>query len=259
MSRGRYITFVDSDDTVDERMYEILSSMARRHRAEIARCNFRRVLNQDDGGMIDVSHNAEERCLIGRELSTYCDGYFGMLPNEPLAAAPSASPCTALYAGDMIRRGDIRFPSERVVRSEDLFFNLRACQTAKRVVLSNLPLYSYLSRSGSTTKTYSSPLGKCRLLERMAPIGNEYDLRLTRSFLTAVKEACIQLAFSDESSLESAKTIRELEADLDLRSRLRRFPVHELPVRERIFAVVSSIGTGYMEVALGTLDRLRTR
>lgn len=258
-SRGRYIAFVDSDDTIDKKMYEILYSMASNYQAEIARCSFRRVSNHDSDDSISSVDDVDARCLTGLELSSYRDGYFGMLPNEALAAAPSASPCTALYAGDLIRRRGIRFPSERIVRSEDLFFNLEACQAANRVALSDLPLYNYLSRSGSTTKTYSSPLGKCRLLERMAPIGNEYDLRLTRSFLTAVKEACIQLAFSGGSIQESAKTIRGLEADLDLQSRLRHFPIRELPARERIFAAVSSVGTGYMEVVLGMLDQLRTR
>lgn len=258
-SRGRYVTFVDSDDTIDKKMYEILCSMADNYQAEIARCSFRRVSNHDEDGSALVACDVDARCLAGLDLSSYRDGYFGMLPNEALAAAPSASPCTALYAGDLIRHRGIRFPSERIVRSEDLFFNLEACQAANRVVLSDLPLYNYLSRPGSTTKTYSSPLEKCLLLERMAPLGDEYDLRITRSFLTAVKEACLQLASSGISMRDSAIIVRKLESDLDLRSRLRRFPVHELPVRERIFAVASAFGSGHVEAALGALDRLRIR
>lgn len=258
LSRGRFITFVDSDDTIDKRMYEILASMAVDNCAEIARCSFRRVRNHDENAF-SVLPDANARCLFGQELSSYRDGYFGMLPDEALSDAPSASPCTALYDGDLIRAKGVRFPSERVVRSEDLFFNLQVSYAASRLVLTDLPLYNYLSRPGSTTKTYSSPLGKCRLLERLAPSGEEFDLRLTRSFLTAVKEACIQLASSGESLESSAQVIRNLEKDLELQSRLRRFPLNELPARERLFASAAAIGTGYIEASLGKLDQLRTK
>lgn len=256
LSRGRFITFVDSDDTIDSRMYALLLTAAAEYGAQMARCSFRRVTSLASPA-VWLKGRIPTRCLVGNELKRYLDGYFGMLPSQALSDAPSMSPCTALYDGDAIRRKGIRFPSERIVRSEDLFFNIEASACVEKLVLVDAPLYNYLVRPGSTTRTYSSPIGKCELLEKYAPDGKEYSLRLTRSHLTAVKEASEQLALSGYSILESAREIRDLEKSLLLRDRLAAYPVCELPVRERLFALAARLGRGFGEALMGRLDIVR--
>lgn len=256
LSRGRFITFVDSDDTIDPRMYGVLLSAAAEHGAQMARCDFRRVSSLDVPA-IDLSADFSVRCLCGEKLKHYFDGYFGMLPSQSLDEAPSMSPCTALYDGDVVRPKGIRFPSERIVRSEDLFFNLEASACIDKLVLVDAPLYNYLVRPGSTTRTYSSPIGKCKLLEKHAPVGDKYELRLTRSFLTAVKEASIQLALSGASIAQSAREICDLETGLRLKNRLLAYPISELPGRERLFALAVRFSFGYIEALMGRLDIVR--
>lgn len=256
LSRGKFITFVDSDDTIDSRMYAILLSAAAEHGAQMARCSFRRVSNLA-APAVCLEGRIPTCCLFGNELKCYLDGYFGMLPSQALSDAPSMSPCTALYDGDAIRRKGIRFPSERAVRSEDLFFNIEASACVEKLVLVDAPLYNYLVRSGSMTRTYSSPIGKCELLEKYAPDGEEYSLRLIRSHLTAVKEASVQLALSGHSISESAREIRDLEKSLLLRGRLSVYPVCKLPGRERLFALAARFGCGFVEALMGRLDIMR--
>lgn len=256
LSRGKFITFVDSDDTIDPRMYGILLSAAMEYGAQIVRCGFRRVSSLDIP-TVDLSEGVHSRCLCGEGLKQYLDGYFGMLPSQSLSEAPSMSPCTALYDGDAVRCKGIRFPSERVVRSEDLFFNIEASACAEKLVLVDAPLYNYLARPGSTTRTYSSPVGKCELLEQCAPEGEEYEIRLTRSYLTAVKEASIQLALSGASIAQSAQEICGLENSLRLKKRLLAYPMNELPGRERLFALAVRFSFGYIEALMGRLDVVR--
>lgn len=256
LSRGKFIAFVDSDDTIDSRMYEILLSSAMEYGAQMVRCGFRRVSSLDISA-VDLSEGVYSRCLCEEELKHYLDGYFGMLPSQSLSEAPSMSPCTALYDGDTVRRRGIRFPSERVVRSEDLFFNLEVSACAEKLVLVDAPLYNYLVRPGSTTRTYSSPVGKCELLEKCAPEGGEYSLRLTRSHLTAVKEASAQLALSGCSISRSVREIRDLERRLCLKERLSAYPVGELPSREILFALAVRLGLGLAEALMGRLDIVR--
>lgn len=256
LSRGKFITFVDSDDTIDPRMYSLLLSAAAEHGAQIARCGFRRVTNLDVPA-VDLTVDISVRCLCGGELKRYLDGYFGVLPSQSLNEAPSMSPCTALYDGDAVRRRGVRFPSERVVRSEDLFFNIEASACVEKLVLVDAPFYNYLVRPGSTTRTYSSPIGKCEMLEKYAPDGEEYVLRLTRSYLTAVKEASVQLALSGRSISQSAQEIRDLEKRLRLKNRLFAYPVGELPGRERLFALAARFGLGFSEALMGRLDIVR--
>mgnify|MGYP004595552383 CR=1 FL=1 len=256
LSRGSFITFVDSDDTIDPRMYSFLLSAAVEHGARMARCGFRRVASLDVPA-VQLAADVPVRCLCGEELQDYLDGYFGMLPSQSLSEAPSMSPCTALYDGDAGRNTGIRFPSERVVRSEDLFFNIEVSACAEKMVLIDAPLYNYLVRPGSTTRTYSSPVGKCELLEKYAPDGEEYSLRLTRSYLTAVKEASMQLALSGRSISQSAQEIRDLEKRLHLKERLSAYPSVELPGRERLFALAAQLGLGFNEAIMGRLDIVR--
>ncbi|WP_418860260.1 glycosyltransferase family 2 protein [Slackia isoflavoniconvertens] len=256
LSRGRFIAFVDSDDTIDLRMYAILLSAAAEHGAQMARCSFRRVASLA-APAVQLEERIPTRCLFGNELKRYLNGYFGMLPSQALSDAPSMSPCTALYDGDAIRRKGIRFPSERIVRSEDLFFNIEASACVEKLVVVDVPLYNYLVRPGSTTRTYSSPIGKCELLEKYAPDGEEYSLRITRSHLTAVKEATVQLALSGRSIPESAREVRDLEKRLRLKERLSAYPVGELPGRERIFAFAARFGLGLSEALMGRLDIVR--
>lgn len=253
---GEYVTFVDPDDFIAPAMYERLLDLARGYRADIARCSFRRVSSRMHE-VAPVPH-AEAKLLEGDLLQAYVRGYFGMLPGESLSDAPSASPCTALYRTALLHSGDVRFPSERIVRSEDLFFNLEASTLAHRVVLVDEAHYFYYVRPGSTSRTFSSPASKCELLERMAPEGDECRMRLARTRLTSVKEGCMQLAASGVSLAAAARTIRQVERDISLRATLRGYPLGKLPTRERMFARLALLGWGWPEVLLAQLDRIRS-
>ena len=256
ISSGKFITFVDSDDTIDSRMYSTLLAAAETCDAQVARCGFRRVTAHDVSAL-EMNDDVPTRCLSGLELKRYLDGYYGMLPSESLSDAPSASPCTALYDGDIVRQRGIRFPSERLVRSEDLFFNIEASTCADRLALVDAPLYDYLVRPGSTTRTFSSPIGKCELLSKLAPEGDDYSLRLTRSYLTAIKEASIQLALSKQPLAQSVREVSNLEQRLCIKERLSSYPVDELPGRERVFAHAARLGLTLPEVLMGRIDVVR--
>lgn len=257
LSKGQCITFVDSDDYLDSRMYEVLVNVMKDTVADIARCSFVHVL---DEAPIDENpiENFDVTTYEGDDLASYRAGYYGPLPDETLSACPSASPVTALYNGKMIREHGILFPADRAIRSEDLFFNLDAYSYALRVVEINLPLYRYFVRPGSTSRSYSSPLGKCRLLAMKAPHVAEFERRLTRSDLTAVKETSIQLAQIGESLSVSARILRGLERDLGLPDRLVDYPISKLPARERLFAYAVRFASGFPEIIMAKLDRLRS-
>lgn len=257
LSLGKYITFVDSDDYLDSRMYEVLVNVLKDAVADIARCPFVHVLDEAPADEKPIE-KYDTIIYEGDELARYRAGYFGPLPDESLSACPSASPVTALYSGGLIRDQGICFPADRSIRSEDLFFNIDAYSHAHRVVEINLPLYRYFIRPGSTSRSYSSPLGKCHLLSMKSPHDIEFKLRLVRSDLTAVKEASIQLAQIGESLFESARILRGLERDLGLADRLADYPIAKLPPRERMFAYAVRFASGIPEIIMAKIDRLRS-
>ena len=84
LAHGEYISFVDSDDTLEPDMYEMLASKAEQYNAAIAHCSYRRLMETEqrpvgDSGKIFVQTGTEaQMCLLKGELFTgsLCDKLF---------------------------------------------------------------------------------------------------------------------------------------------------------------------------------------
>lgn len=84
LAHGEYISFVDSDDTLELDMYEMLASKAEQYNAAIAHCSYRRLMETEqrpigDSGKIFVQTGTEaQMCLLKGELFTgsLCDKLF---------------------------------------------------------------------------------------------------------------------------------------------------------------------------------------
>lgn len=257
LARGSFITFVDSDDYIDDRMYEILVRLLTVSSADIARCSFALVRGSGSHSFSQDESVKNYRVYEGASLAQYCRRYYGLLPDERHEDSSSSSPCTALYRKQLILDKSILFPSERLVRSEDLFFNIAVAEVAERIVETKAELYKYRMRPRSTSHTFSSPLGKCELLRKIAPLDPECQLRLIRSDLTAIKEASMQLAEVSYSFDEGIREIIKLERQLRIRDKLSDYPISQLPFREKIFARMALMGLGWPELLLAKADRKR--
>lgn len=84
LARGEYISFVDSDDTLEPNMYEMLVSTAEQYNAAIAHCSYRRLMETEQrsiggSGKIFVQTGTEaQMCLLKGNLFTgsLCDKLF---------------------------------------------------------------------------------------------------------------------------------------------------------------------------------------
>lgn len=257
LSHGEFVTFVDSDDYIDPNMYERMVGLAKSHGADIVRCGFVKTSLREPKPVPPLP--VSPLILRGDELRDYRRGYFGALPHEDLSDLPSMSPCTALYRGDILRRGVATFPSERIVRSEDLFFNLDYLRAVNTCVVIKEAYYHYYSREGSTSRSYSSPASKCRLLVKKAGDDEELLLRVRRTVLTAIKEAALQVVREDLSLRKSTRIVRQLEAELCAQGIAANYPISKLPIRERLFAMMVSRSWGWPEVLLAKLYGRRVK
>ena len=257
LSRGEFVTFVDSDDYIDSNMSQRMVDLAETHGAEIVRCGFVKTLAREPEPV--PLPQKSPVIMQGDRLREYLRGYFGALPHEALSDMPSMSPCTALYRGDLLRSGVVVFPSERIVSSEDLFFNLDYLSAVSTAVIVEEAFYYYYSRQGSTSRRYSSPSSKCLLLLERAGDDEELLLRVQRTILTAIKEAALQVAQEDRSFRESVRIVKQLEAELRAQSIATNYPKAELSVRERLFATMISRAWGWPEVLLARLYGKRVK
>mgnify|MGYP000177568659 CR=1 FL=1 len=132
---GEYVTFVDSDDTVERNTYSRLISLFVQHSADIVHCGYRRVCK--DGSFKDVQgtgqlfvHTQAEamRCLLEGKL------FVGSLWNK-------------LFPKYLLE--GLYFKEDLVI-NEDVLFCFEAFSQAKKIVYADFSGYFYYERENSS-------------------------------------------------------------------------------------------------------------
>lgn len=138
IAQGEFISFVDSDDTIHPKMMETLLSLIKNN--DIAICGHQEIKETHLPQQI-ISFSKDET-LTQSELWTEV---FCKLNNAAW---------NKLYRKNLI--GCLRF-TEKLLHGEDLIFNLNYICICKSGAINRTPLYNYLKREGSITKSKFSP------------------------------------------------------------------------------------------------------
>lgn len=153
-AQGDYVCFLDSDDTLDPdtlaSCYDALDGQG------ADACFYGRKTGKADGSYSINSNIPKKLVYEGEEVKKlYACTYLGPMPDSVGVAYIQASACCAMYRRSIIEEHNIRFMSERVVLSEDTFFNLEICKYAKKVMIIPKDFYNYTYNAGSLTKKYN--------------------------------------------------------------------------------------------------------
>ena len=137
LATGDMVTFVDSDDTIEPDMYEVLVKLALEHGADVAHCGYRKV--HFDGSFKDVLGTEVQLVQNAREASEclLSGKYF------------TGSPCTKLYRRELF--SDVRFDSDLKI-NEDVWMNVQVFNRAEKLVFLDVPKYHYYEREQSATR-----------------------------------------------------------------------------------------------------------
>lgn len=157
ISKGRYVTFVDSDDYMEKEAYRYLIEKAESHQADVICFGYSK---DDQYGNSMYKSKIRGRCYSGDEVKKkFALHFFGDDPEDDDMRGVSA--CMSVYRMDMIKEHGIRFPSERKVLSEDTIFNLEFCRFANTAVSCEEIFYHYCIQWNSFSRGYSKErLGK---------------------------------------------------------------------------------------------------
>lgn len=144
IANGDYIGFVDSDDTIEENMYEILLKNAIDSGAEISYCGLKQIqLN----GRIDYSNNTLEKRVVKKEEAI--KGYFFDDKIKPFMY----SPCNKIFSNRIMQK--VRYREELAI-GEDILFVFECIRQANYLVMEDICLYNYVRRENSAmTSSFS--------------------------------------------------------------------------------------------------------
>ena len=195
---GRYVAFVDSDDTVDRRYIEYLVGLLRGEQAGAASCGYD--LTEPDGTVTVIEPFAKEVFSPDRDVPSY-DHY----------------PYTVwhmMFTREAI--GDTRF-DEQVFYMEDLKFIVEIFMKPTAIVSTATVLYHQIKRGESTTANRYLPSNferyftMAKALEDMCEISRECAQLHSERLKYLIKEDAVMLA------LMNARHV----GDDDQRARLR--------------------------------------
>ena len=134
--RGNYISFVDSDDWIEQDMYSTLLRSLEKSGVALA-----------IAGRYDVYENSDQK-EVGKVLGK--NGVFDareLLPQMAIGRLSDFSVCDKLHRRDLWE--NIRFPEGEIY--EDFAVMYKVLMAANSVFLCDKPLYNYYHRSHSTT------------------------------------------------------------------------------------------------------------
>lgn len=131
---GEYIGFVDADDTVDARMYEILYDEAIRTGADIVSCGHTELVK---------GRSSEMYVSFAGELSPI-EAVKNLVMNKNIGM----SACTKIFKREIVK--DLRFDEEHKI-NEDRFFVYEAIKRSSKVAIIPMALYYYYQNEGSAT------------------------------------------------------------------------------------------------------------
>lgn len=138
VSTGEYITFLDSDDYVDSKMYSTMLDKAYESNFDLVVCGVKMLYSDYE---LNVNSGVVKDCNSKEEVKEVMYNFY-----------PAA--CNKLYKREVI--GDLRF--KKGVWFEDVEFMYRLLPHVKSIGIVNEYYYYYLQREGSITYVYNSKL-----------------------------------------------------------------------------------------------------
>lgn len=206
---GDYVGFCDSDDAVEDTMYQNLYEATENGKYDVVYSGFRyetpqgqwresrsfpdiRTFDRTDADKVALSFVAETDITTGNRLVMSC--------------------CTVIYRRELLNRYNIRQMSEREVLSEDMIFQIQVAQHASRVKFIPNCQYHYYVNGASLTHTFKDSKfdAACRIREIMSEIlpHDSYNrMRVDYDFYSRIRSLVFQMICQSDHSLKQCYNV----------------------------------------------------
>lgn len=247
VATGKYVCFLDSDDTLDLNTIEVCVQTLEKHAADA--CFYGRKTQQKDGTYTINTKIPTQLVYLEDEVKReFAKIYIGKLPTEDSTSYIQASACCGMYRLEIIKEHNITFMSERKCLSEDTFFNLDFCKYAKKVMIIPENFYNYTYNANSITKSYNpNKINQTKsFINFLQTYKKEYstmdliDERIAYSFYVYfrhVMEYEIK-TWRVRGIVETHKRIQKLCLDPFMEEQIRKVSIVPLDMKKRLFVVL---------------------
>ena len=240
-ARGNWIVFLDSDDYFTPHLLEKLVVAQQKYATDLVVGGYDRI---DENGNIVGGIKYGDAVYSGKLIKeNLLPRLLGSAPDKSDSISMSA--CNALFSLDIIKKNHIRFPTERYVISEDLFFDYDYYSCVDKIALISNTEYKYRVTTGSLTKKYRGDRYQlCKNLynEMLLRIEkNEYPeiykIRLMRSMFNYWRMCLAQekRSVSGKTKAEQRESISKLCKDNVTKDILNQYPIRELGKKQKFF------------------------
>ena len=179
VAKGEYIGFIDSDDFVEENMYETLCAKADEYGSDLILSGILFV----DGNMF--SETGEKESKIYFDADTHFEtpeslkelrmGIVGARPEDLDDSKYGMGVVKNLFKNEIIKKNNLAFESERKMISEDALFMIDYISCIKKATGLPEAFYNYKRNSNSISKSYKSDR-----LEKSLIFVNQVEKRFNR-------------------------------------------------------------------------------
>lgn len=237
---GDYVAFIDSDDYVDSDMVEKLYLECTEKSLDAIFADFY------VEGNCGFTKNPPFQKLYdtAQEIGNFCLDLIGSEPSCPSCSKMQVSVWRGLYSLSLIKKFNIKFPSEREFISEDIVFNLDFLKQASKIEVVPSKFYHYCFNDVSLSNSYRPDRWKKLLgmLDVMAEKGHglkrnqELKLRLGRTALAYSKIAIHEELSRKKPFFNQIRAIVEILESEKFNYYFHDYPIAFLPIRWKVYA-----------------------
>lgn len=257
---GEFVAFVDSDDYVEISMYEKLYQEAKSSQSDAVFCNFNRIYK--NGRIEEIKQIAEKRLYkTADEIFALILSMIGTPPTCKNDRIVSMAVWHAIYNNQIITQNGLSFPSERIVISEDIVFQIAFLSLANRVKYIPDCSYYHYENSISLSNSYTKDrYERSKILhnELISLLSKSYPDKLSmillsvdRLFLGYVRTILFHTAYTRQE-------VSDILKDYYLQKIIARYPCLRLPLQYMIPALCMKYKQAGIMKFLKILKNLKT-
>ena len=150
VAKGKYLSFLDSDDFFEPEMLESAYHTAEKSDADITIFEYK-IYNTNTSQHSNKKHGLSNTVLNLKQPLSHKD-----IP-QSIFSITNPAPWNKLYKHDFIKRYNLRF--QEIKKNNDLYFGFTTLYFAEKIAILNKPLLSYRTGTGTNTQatTYKNP------------------------------------------------------------------------------------------------------